>query len=115
MFTVYLLYSKGHNKIYVGFTSDLSSRMDSHNIYSNKGHTVKYRPWTLIHSEVYGTKKEAMMREKQLKSGKGREFMAAFGCLFCLVPPANHNESIPTSGLRVVGSPDVAHASQDAD
>ncbi|MGB4972490.1 MAG: GIY-YIG nuclease family protein [Cyclobacteriaceae bacterium] len=75
MFTVYVLYSKSHNKIYVGFTSDLNSRLDSHNTYSTKGHTVKYRPWTLVHSELFETKKEAMEREKQLKSAKGREFI----------------------------------------
>jgi putative endonuclease len=75
MFTVYVLYSREHNKIYVGYTSDLNSRLDSHNIYSTKGYTVKYRPWNLIHQEHFETKKEAIMREKQLKSAKGREFI----------------------------------------
>jgi putative endonuclease len=36
---------------------------------------VKYRPWNLIHQEHFDTKREAMMREKQLKSAKGREFI----------------------------------------
>ena len=75
MFTVYVLFSREHNKIYVGYTSDLNSRLDSHNIYSTKGYTVKYRPWILIHQEHFDTKREATMREKQLKSAKGREFI----------------------------------------
>ncbi|MGD1959996.1 MAG: GIY-YIG nuclease family protein [Fulvivirga sp.] len=74
-FTVYVLYSPKFNKIYIGYSSDLQSRLDSHNIYSKKGYTVKYRPWKVIHTENYVNKKEAMDREKQLKTAKGREFI----------------------------------------
>ncbi|MEM6360301.1 MAG: GIY-YIG nuclease family protein, partial [Bacteroidota bacterium] len=31
-FTVYVLYSPKFNKIYIGYSSDLQSRLDSHNI-----------------------------------------------------------------------------------
>ncbi|HEY5823050.1 MAG TPA: GIY-YIG nuclease family protein [Cyclobacteriaceae bacterium] len=36
---------------------------------------MKYRPWRLFYSETFETKSEAMQREKQLKSFKGREFL----------------------------------------
>jgi putative endonuclease len=36
---------------------------------------VKYRPWKLIHTEVFDTKAEAMQREKWFKSGVGRSFI----------------------------------------
>ena len=75
MFTVYVLHSPGHDKIYIGYTSDLASRLDSHNIFSQKGHTVRYRPWTLVYKEEFDSKKEAMKREQELKSAKGREFI----------------------------------------
>ena len=68
MYTVYVLYSEKHNKIYVGFTSDIEGRMLSHNVLGTKGWTIKYRPWVLVYKEEYQTKKEAMMREKQLKT-----------------------------------------------
>jgi len=74
-FHVYILFSPTHNKIYVGFTSDLEARLASHNHFSKKGWTIKYRPWTLVHAENFNTKAEAMKREKELKSAKGREFI----------------------------------------
>ncbi|HQQ95825.1 MAG TPA: GIY-YIG nuclease family protein [Cyclobacteriaceae bacterium] len=75
MFHVYILYSPSYDKIYVGFTSDLASRIKSHNELSKKGWTVKFRPWMLVHSEEFVTKADAMRREKELKSAKGRKFI----------------------------------------
>jgi putative endonuclease len=40
-----------------------------------KGWTIKFRPWILIYKEEYELKVDAMKREKQLKSAKGREFI----------------------------------------
>jgi len=74
-FHVYVLYSPDHNKIYVGYSGSLESRLASHNDLATKGWTVKFRPWELIHTEEFETKGEAMVREKQLKSGQGREFI----------------------------------------
>ena len=75
MFTVYVLYSKSHQKIYIGYTSNLEERLISHNVLGTKGYTLKYRPWELIYSEVYEDKASAMKREKQLKSSRGRDFI----------------------------------------
>ncbi|HKK25567.1 MAG TPA: GIY-YIG nuclease family protein [Gracilimonas sp.] len=75
MFTVYALFSPSHQKIYIGYTSDLEQRLLSHNSLGKKGWTIKYRPWKLAYTEEFDTKKEAMRREKQLKSAKGREFI----------------------------------------
>ncbi|MEO5947386.1 MAG: GIY-YIG nuclease family protein [Chitinophagaceae bacterium] len=75
MFTVYVLYSKSFEKIYIGYTSDLSQRLLSHNELSKKGWTIKFRPWIVAHREIFETKAEAMLREKQLKTAKGREWL----------------------------------------
>lgn len=75
MFTVYILYSVRFKKTYTGFTSDIKNRLLSHNELSTKGWTVKYRPWRLIYTEEYEDKKVAMQREKELKTGKGRDFV----------------------------------------
>ncbi|WDF56385.1 GIY-YIG nuclease family protein [Mucilaginibacter sp. KACC 22063] len=75
MFTVYVLHSPAYDKIYVGYTSDLNNRMLSHNELATKGYTIKYRPWNLIYIEEFSTKTEALIREKQLKSSKGRAFI----------------------------------------
>ena len=75
MFTVYELYSPSFDKTYVGHMSDIASRLRSHNTLAPKGYTIRYRPSMLIYSEVYPTKTEAIKRERELKSGKGRIFI----------------------------------------
>ncbi|MFD2160888.1 hypothetical protein ACFSJU_00650 [Paradesertivirga mongoliensis] len=45
----------------------------SHNLLGTKGYTIKYRHGN--YSEEHETKPQAMAREKQLKSAKGREFI----------------------------------------
>ena len=78
MFTVYILYSPKYNKTYVGFTSDLDARIQSHNELATKGWTLKFRPWTLIHTEQFDTKKDAMNREKWFKTGVGRDSISNY-------------------------------------
>ena len=75
MFTVYVLYSELHNKIYIGFTSNLEARLASHNAEKGKGYTHRFKPWKVIHTELFEIKAEVLKREKQLKSAKGREFI----------------------------------------
>ncbi|MBK8558267.1 MAG: GIY-YIG nuclease family protein [Lewinellaceae bacterium] len=52
-YTVYILFSKTYSKSYVGFTANLEERLKSHNELGNKGWTIKYRPWVLVHTEEY--------------------------------------------------------------
>lgn len=74
-YKVYVLHSPKYDKIYVGYTSDLESGLISHNEKATKGWTVRYRPWVLVYLETFDTKAEAMQREKQLKSSRGRAFI----------------------------------------
>ncbi|HLV23715.1 MAG TPA: GIY-YIG nuclease family protein [Moheibacter sp.] len=73
-FTVYILFSEKFGKHYTGFTSDLHTRVLSHNEFGH-GWTAKYRPWVLIFSKEFDNKKDAMKFEKWLKTGAGRDFM----------------------------------------
>ena len=75
MFTVYVLHSRSFDKIYIGFTYDKEKRIFAHNHISNKGWTKSFQPWKIIYTEVFNLTADAMMREKQLKSSKGREFI----------------------------------------
>jgi putative endonuclease len=75
IFSVYILYAEIHKKTYVGYTSNLINRMASHNSLATKGYTIAYRPWKVIHLEYFQSKTEALIREKALKSGKGREYI----------------------------------------
>ena len=75
MFVVYVLYSVNHQKIYIGYTSALIDRFHSHNKFSTRGYTVKYRPWIVVHVEFFESKIAALKREKEIKSSRGRDFI----------------------------------------
>ena len=72
MYIVYVLISESFNKTYIGYTSDLDRRMLEHN-ETGKGYTKRFRPWKILFAEYYPTKKEAIIRERYFKTGKGRE------------------------------------------
>ena len=74
-FYTYVLYAPQGDKIYIGFSANPANRFIAHNHPQNKGYTSNFKPWILIHIEKFATKKEAMNREKQLKSHKGRDFI----------------------------------------
>jgi len=74
MFTVYVLYSEKFDKIYIGQTVDLSERIKEHN-NGLSNYSRKFIPWKLAHSEKFKFRKEALIREKQLKSSRGRSFI----------------------------------------
>ena len=74
-FVTYTLYSAKYDKLYIGYTSNLIARFNSHNELANKGYTKKFRPWFVIPVEFYDSKLSAMKREKQLKSSRGRNFI----------------------------------------
>jgi putative endonuclease len=58
-------------------TSDLISRFRSHNELGKNGWTIKFSPWKVVHVEFFATKKEALVRERYLKSGTGREWVGS--------------------------------------
>ena len=74
MFFVYALKSIERTYIYVGLTDNLERRLSEHNSGKNKT-TRPYRPFVLIHSEMFETRIEARQREKYLKSGIGKDFL----------------------------------------
>ncbi len=75
MYHMYVLYSPRFNKIYIGFSGDVRNRLLIHNDSRNTGWTAHYQPWELFYTEEYTTKSEAMKREKQLKTSRGRAFV----------------------------------------
>ena len=74
MYTVYILYSEKLNRYYVGYTNDIARRISEHNRPKGK-YTDLGIPWKIVHSESYSTKKEAMQREKFIKSKKSKAFI----------------------------------------
>jgi len=75
MYTVYVLYSSLNDKIYIGYTSDLTARLLSHNELGKKGWTIRYRPWIVVYTEQYNEKSAAISREKKLKTSRYRKWI----------------------------------------
>ncbi len=76
-YCVYVLINPQDN-IYIGHTNDLARRLQQHNDPEFRGtlHTKRHSgPWRMIHSEEYATRAEAMVREKQLKTSRGRAWI----------------------------------------
>lgn len=74
MFFVYAIRSTKRNYTYVGLTNNLARRIAEHNDGKNKT-TKPYGPFKLIYSESFKTRNEARVKEKNLKSGSGREYL----------------------------------------
>jgi putative endonuclease len=71
MYSVYVLYSLKDDKLYIGFSSKLVSRINDHlNGFSKS--TRHRRPLVLIFCEYYLSKKDAMRREKYFKTTDGK-------------------------------------------
>jgi len=79
MYTVYALYNQVIGKLYIGQTSDIQRRLSQHNSKQGNHYTSKFQgEWVLIYSESVATRTEALTREKQLKSYRGREFVRKY-------------------------------------
>lgn len=88
MFTVYSVYNKKADKFYTGQTIDIHERLKLHNKRAFKGYTSRFPgKWELIYEESVATRREALRREKQLKSFRGREFIRKFIDNHTLVNP----------------------------
>lgn len=70
MHYVYILQSKKNNSFYIGCTKDLKRRLSEHNNGDNIS-TKPFRPYALIFYEAFIIQKDALKREKYLKSGWG--------------------------------------------
>lgn len=75
MFTVYILFSEKTGRYYVGYTNDLTRRISEHNRVKGK-FTDQGIPWSLVYSENYNSKKEAIDRERFIKSRKSKHFIS---------------------------------------
>lgn len=79
MYSVYAIYNLEHKKTYIGQTKNLTDRIRMHNEKIIKGYTSRFSgEWVLIYSETQPNRMAATLREKQLKSFRGREFIKKY-------------------------------------
>ena len=73
-FYVYVLESEVDKSWYIGYTSNLSKRLEDHN-NGESYYTKRKMPWRIIYYEVSFNKFDAIAREKYLKTGMGRRYL----------------------------------------
>lgn len=106
MHLVYAIYNKKHDKIYIGQCENLSLRLRLHNNKTFKNsYTAKFDDvWSLIYKEETANRQEALKREKQLKSFKGREFIKKIFRRSAMVAQLTVNQLVvgsnPTAGAK---------------
>lgn len=66
MYYVYALVSIKNRHVYIGYSTDVSNRVDTHNAGKVKS-TKANVPWELIYYEAFLSKHDATKREYQLK------------------------------------------------
>ena len=74
MFTVYILKSSKTDKYYIGYTANIEDRVEQH----NSGSTPSTRsgiPWTLVYTETFDNKTDAIKRENEIKRKKSRKYI----------------------------------------
>ena len=69
MYSTYIIKSERAERYYVGSTANFDDRPRHHNSGATRS-TRPYRPWKLVHIETFPTKKEAWLRERQIKRYK---------------------------------------------
>ncbi|MDO8560079.1 MAG: GIY-YIG nuclease family protein [bacterium] len=70
MYAVYILHSSKTGRYYTGMTQDVERRLREH----NAGKTTSTRtgiPWTIVYREYLTNRREAWLREHQIKKFKG--------------------------------------------
>jgi len=77
MYCVYALYNKEIDKVYIGQSADLNTRLKLHEDKVFRRSFTGRNPggWLLVYSEECEDRVAAIKREKQLKSYRGRQFI----------------------------------------
>ncbi|MEW6508352.1 MAG: GIY-YIG nuclease family protein [Bacteroidota bacterium] len=71
---VYVLQSNKDGKFYVGYTNNLKKRIVEHNLGKVKSTSIR-RPFMLVYWEGCLSQKDALRREKYLKTAWGKRYI----------------------------------------
>ena len=75
MHWIYILYSTKIDKYYIGASSNVQNRLKFHNSDYNKIWSKRGKPWELVFSHKFETKKDALKAEIFIKKQKNRNFI----------------------------------------
>jgi len=74
-YKVFVLYSYSHDKIFVGYTTSLTDYMITMNVMESDNPLYQFRPWTLVHMELFVSEDEALVRKGFLSQEVGQEYI----------------------------------------
>ena len=74
-FYVYIIESLQDGTFYKGFSTDYKKRLEQHNNGESR-YTSGKVPWKLVHVEEYTSKREALIRERNLKKADRQRILA---------------------------------------
>lgn len=72
---VYILHSESLNKHYVGYTSDISKRIELHLDSAKNKFTYRANDWKLMHTIECCCKSQALGIEQHIKSMKSKTYI----------------------------------------
>lgn len=99
MFCTYILYSTAIDSYYVGFTTDVMSERLRRPNSNHKGFTGRASDWTVMYTETFPTKAEAMRREKEIKSKRAEPILPISSAQLVLCIPIY--PIAPTKPVRI--------------
>ncbi len=73
-YVVYVIKNK-QGKLYIGQTNNLARRLFEHNNSLSRYTSSFSGSWKLVYQEQWLTRGRAIKRERELKTGKGRDFL----------------------------------------
>ena len=73
MYYVYIIQSEVDRSFYIGYSQNIQGRLKEHN-FGRTNYTSTKRPWTLVYSEEFNNKTDALQREIFLKRQKNKGF-----------------------------------------
>ena len=74
MHFVYILQSERDSSFYIGQTRNVEERLIRHN-EGRERYTKLRCPWKLVHAESFGSRLEAIRREREIKKRKSRKYI----------------------------------------
>lgn len=75
LYKLYVLYAPEHDKIFTGVTNSITDRMVEHNGNEPGNWTSTYKPWSLVHIELFNNEGEAEKRETFFETSAGIDYV----------------------------------------
>jgi putative endonuclease len=74
MWFTYIIYSKSHDRYYVGYSQNPATELERHNLGGMPA-TRRHKPWQLVYTEKYPGEQDALRRSREIKSKRSKSYI----------------------------------------